>query len=269
MKRKILGGLAAAAMLAGGFALISSAPAAASEVCGPLDSGKIDTSGDPATVTVTAPEGKLIDGYCVKAGSSKQGDGPVYVDVDPPVKTITFGHPSGKDVSHYSVSYTDAPPPTTSTTTTTTEPPPVTTLPPPVTTLPPPVTTQPPPVTTVPPPVTTQPPPVTTEPPCVGICGPATVPTTTPPPGDPCIIDGVRVPEGEYVIVDYPDNEGTTEWGFLPCSRTPEEPPATTTPPPTITELPETGSTTWGLVAAALAFLTLGGGALTLARRKV
>lgn len=82
-----------------------------SDVCGPLDSGKIDTTGDPQTVTVTAPDGKLIDGYCVKAGSSNQGDGPVYVTVDPPVKTLTFGYPGGKAVSHYSLSYTTEPTP--------------------------------------------------------------------------------------------------------------------------------------------------------------
>lgn len=76
------------------------------QVCGPLDSGKIDTTGDPLTVTVTAPPGYLIDGYCVKAGSVKQGDGPVYVDVDPPVAELTFGYPSGKAVSHYSVGWT-------------------------------------------------------------------------------------------------------------------------------------------------------------------
>jgi hypothetical protein len=87
----------------------SATPGGGSDVCGPLDSGKKDTTGDPQTVTVTAPEGKLIDQYCVKAGSSNQGDGPVYVDVNPPVKTVTFGYPGDKAVSHYSVSYTDAP----------------------------------------------------------------------------------------------------------------------------------------------------------------
>ncbi len=77
-------------------------------VCGPLTSGKIDTTGDPQTVTVTlsAEEiaaGKVITGYCVKAGSDKQEDGgPEYVELDTPVTTITFGHSTGKAVSHYS-----------------------------------------------------------------------------------------------------------------------------------------------------------------------
>ena len=147
MKKTIitaLGGIVAA--------LAFTTPAAASEVCGPLDSGKIDTSGDPATVTVTAPEGFLVSGYCVKAGSSKQGDGPVYVTVDPPVSSITFGHPSGKAVSHYSATWVEVevPPVTTEpeepTTTTTTEPeePTTTTTPP---------STEPPEVSTAPPPV--------------------------------------------------------------------------------------------------------------------
>lgn len=133
--------------LAMGMVMLMSSGAAAGpsngQVCSGLDGGKIDTTGDPESVTVTAPDGKLIDGYCVKAGSANQDDGgPVYVDIEP-VKTVTIKHPSGKDVSHYSVSYTDV---TTTTTTT-----PSTTVPP--TTTPP--TTEPP-VTTVPP--TTEPP---------------------------------------------------------------------------------------------------------------
>jgi hypothetical protein len=82
------------------------------QVCDGLDSGKVDTTGNPPTVTVEAPEGMLIDAYCVKAGSTSAGDGPVYVTVDPPVKSITLGHPSGKDVSHYSVSYAPVSSPT-------------------------------------------------------------------------------------------------------------------------------------------------------------
>jgi LPXTG-motif cell wall-anchored protein len=69
------------------------------------------------SITVTAPEGKLISGYCVKAGSLNQGDGPVYVVVDPPAKTVTITHPSGKDISHYVVTYVDEPVETTTSTT--------------------------------------------------------------------------------------------------------------------------------------------------------
>ncbi|HEY0965229.1 MAG TPA: hypothetical protein VGE13_01995 [Candidatus Saccharimonadales bacterium] len=81
------------------------------QVCSGLDSGKIDTTGNPSSVTVTAPDGKLIDSYCVKAGSVNQGNGPVYVDVNPPQKTVTIAYPTGKAVSHYSVSYVDDVPP--------------------------------------------------------------------------------------------------------------------------------------------------------------
>lgn len=77
--------------------------------CAGLDSGKIDVSGNHVTVTVTAPVGSLIDEYCVKAGSSHQGNGPENVIVNPAQQTVTFGHSSGKDVSHYSVSYTEIP----------------------------------------------------------------------------------------------------------------------------------------------------------------
>jgi hypothetical protein len=90
-----------------GITSTASATEAIEQVCKPLDSGKIDTSGDPATVPVTAPEGFLISGYCVKAGSANQGDGPEYVTLVTPVASITFGHSSGKAVSHYSASYVE------------------------------------------------------------------------------------------------------------------------------------------------------------------
>lgn len=75
------------------------------EVCGPLDSGKIDYSG--GSVTVPAPDGFLISGYCVKAGSDQStSDGAVSYVTITPVKSVTFSHYSGKSISHYSVSYT-------------------------------------------------------------------------------------------------------------------------------------------------------------------
>lgn len=168
-----------AILIAGGLLMMLTAPAAAQntdQVCQGLDSGKIDTSGDPGSVTITAPEGFLIDGYCVKAGSAKQGNGPEYVTLDPPVASITITHSSGKAVSHYSYSLTEVPTTTTTTlppTTTTTVPPTTTTTVPPTTTttVPPTTTTTQPPVTTttLPPVTTTTQPPVTTT----------TVPTTT------------------------------------------------------------------------------------------
>jgi hypothetical protein len=77
------------------------------QVCPAGDSGKIDVSGDHTSLTLTAPDGKLISGYCVKAGSANQGLGPEFVTVDPPQKTVTITHSSGKDISHYSLSYVD------------------------------------------------------------------------------------------------------------------------------------------------------------------
>jgi hypothetical protein len=88
------------------------------QVCPGGDSGKIDVSSG-SSVTVTAPDGKLISGYCVKAGSANQGLGPEFVPVSPPQKTVTISHSSGKDVSHYSLTYVDEEQPTTTETTTT------------------------------------------------------------------------------------------------------------------------------------------------------
>jgi hypothetical protein len=131
------------------------------QVCEDLDSGKIDAGGSETTLEITAPEGFLISGYCVKAGSAEQEEGPVFVVVDPPQETVIIEHPSGKEISHYSVEYVPITPPTTPPPTT----PPPTTPPP---TTPPPTT--PPPTT---PPATT--PPATTPPP------PTTPPVTKPP----------------------------------------------------------------------------------------
>jgi hypothetical protein len=85
---------------------------ALNQVCLPLDSGKIDTTGDPMTVVLTAPEGMVITGYCVKAGSDNQGDGPKYPELRPEQlnqNSIEIAHPSGKAISHYSFSYAPAP----------------------------------------------------------------------------------------------------------------------------------------------------------------
>jgi LPXTG-motif cell wall-anchored protein len=56
-----------------------------------------------------------VSGYCVKAGSINNGNGPVYVAVDPPQASVTFGYPGGKDISHYSATFVDIPEDTTPT----------------------------------------------------------------------------------------------------------------------------------------------------------
>ena len=84
------------------------------QVCEDYDSGKQDTTGDPTEVTVTAPEGQLISGYCVKAGSEKQGEGDggaYFVKLDEPTASVTITYPwaGGRDISHYALVYIDAP----------------------------------------------------------------------------------------------------------------------------------------------------------------
>lgn len=87
------------------------------KVCEAYDSGKIDTTGDPESVTVEAPEGQLISGYCVKAGSVKQGEGvggAYYVTLDEPAASVTITYPwgGGREISHYALSYATATEPT-------------------------------------------------------------------------------------------------------------------------------------------------------------
>ena len=73
-----------------------------SQVCPAGTSGKIDVSGDHTTLTLTAPDGFVITGYCVKAGSAKQGNGPELYVLDAPAASVVISHSSGKDISHYS-----------------------------------------------------------------------------------------------------------------------------------------------------------------------
>ena len=154
-----------------------------SQVCDALDSGKINTTGDPLTVTITAPAGQVIDGYCVKAGSASSGDGPVHVTVNPPQTSVTFGYPSGKAVSHYSYSYIGIEEPTTT-------------------------TTVPPTTTTTPATTTTTFPTITTPPPSVA--PPTTVTDTVPIPKG---VDTGRAPEGGVAAGGGACVEGACEQG--------------------------------------------------------
>lgn len=101
----------AAAAVATALAVLGTPSIMNPQVCAGLDSGKHDVAGSQKTVTVTAPAGFVITDYCVKAGSVQQGNGPHYVQLSEPVESVTFGHPSGKDVSHWSVSWQPAPTP--------------------------------------------------------------------------------------------------------------------------------------------------------------
>lgn len=112
MNQRLIAIIGAGLLVVGGIVGIAAlgpsdeAPSAgAPDICEPLDSGKIDTTGDPLSVTVTAQYGFLISEYCVKAGAAPSGGGPVYVQVDPPQKTVVITHPTGKAVSHWSVRY--------------------------------------------------------------------------------------------------------------------------------------------------------------------
>lgn len=104
-----------------GLALAAGGTASAAPVDGPDElvdvvheptcpkDGKIDVAGEHHTLDLVAPAGKLIAGYCVKAGSIQQGDGPEVVWLDEPVSEITISHSSGKAISHYTVFLVDEP----------------------------------------------------------------------------------------------------------------------------------------------------------------
>lgn len=103
MKKKLIGALVVLASFAVALT-IGVAPAVSSggQVCPAGTSGKIDVSGNDTTLTITAPDGFVVTGYCVKAGSAKQGNGPESYVVDPPATSVVISHSSGKGISHYS-----------------------------------------------------------------------------------------------------------------------------------------------------------------------
>lgn len=202
---------------------------AAQDVCQP-QGDIIDVSEGTSSVTVTAPEGQLITGYCVKAGSEASGDGPVYVTLDEPVSEVTITYPSGKDISHYIVFYTAAPVETTTTPAPTTTAVSTTTLPVTTTTIP--GTTTSVPGTTVPETTTTGAGPATTAP----------GPTTTSP---------GTVPGPTTTTPHHPNTTVAV---------------STTFPGTPGGELPETGASTTLLALIAGGLLALGGTALLIRR---
>lgn len=81
------------------------------DVCPDMDEPKTDTDDDPETVTLTAPEGKLISAYCVKSGAARKGEGPKIVTLDEPQPEVTIAYAVGnkcKGISHYAVAYVEA-----------------------------------------------------------------------------------------------------------------------------------------------------------------
>lgn len=100
--------------------LVAAAPATATQpeiICNEAGfETKVNTTGDPATVTYTAPEGYLVDAYCVKAGTTK-----FIIPVSPPSATVTIDHPEKDSVSHYQVRLIEAPKQTASASVFTTE----------------------------------------------------------------------------------------------------------------------------------------------------
>ncbi len=61
------------------------------------------------TIPYTAPAGFLVDQYCVKAGSTQQGNGPVIIPIVPPSSSVTINYPGKDSISHYVVHLIAAP----------------------------------------------------------------------------------------------------------------------------------------------------------------
>jgi hypothetical protein len=178
-------------------------------VCQPQSAHLFPHKNNITTLTYTAPAGMLISGWCVKAGSIKQGFGPEYHTVNPPAASVVISHSTLKDISHYTVtlvpkgddpSETPTVPPVTQTPTPTPSEPPVTETPgtetpsptvPPVTETPSPTV---PPVTDTPSPTPTPSEPPVTDPPSIG----EPLPPVSQPPGKPtrevrCVGDALDI----------------------------------------------------------------------------
>jgi LPXTG-motif cell wall-anchored protein len=218
--------------------------------CAEYNVPKVETTGDPLTVTITAPEGQLIAKVCIKAGSANQGDGPEYTTYDPPVPSVTIGHSSGHAVSHYTYKLVDKPTPPTDPTVPPTDP-------------------------TTPPTEPTEPTTPPTEP-TVPETEPSTIPTTVPETDAPTTV--VTTPETDAptttvadtttvapeTSIDTPPTTAVVETVVVPARPQPIPAPA---PEITPDELPATGGeSTTALYAGAL--LLAGLGAVLVARRR-
>ena len=109
--------LLAAAVLSSGLALGVATPAPASAAPGngdDLDSGRVVVPGNADRVTVAAPAGQLVTGYCVKSAGLKGTTGaPEYVVLEKPVASLSLKHTDGGNLTHYSLTLSPvAPTPT-------------------------------------------------------------------------------------------------------------------------------------------------------------
>lgn len=113
MKRTIIALIAGLTLLAGAATAAADGGGNAGEKVCP---GTHLSPGSLVNGVYTAPEGKLIIGWCAKAGSDQQGNGPEEHVVDPPAQQVAITHSSNHGLSHFSVKLIDKPTPTTSTT---------------------------------------------------------------------------------------------------------------------------------------------------------
>ena len=80
-------------------------------VCDSLSTGHLVVS--PRLLRTPAPRqrGSWFPLVC-QGWVCQPGHGPEYHDVNPPEKSVTISHSSGRDISHYSVQLVPEPPPT-------------------------------------------------------------------------------------------------------------------------------------------------------------
>ncbi|MFE5292932.1 hypothetical protein ACFQ8T_12195 [Isoptericola sp. NPDC056618] len=225
-------------------------------VCPDMDEPKTDVDGEKQTITLVAPEGKLISAYCVKAGSARQGEGPKIVELDEPVAEVTIAYPTGgkcRAISHYAVEYVDAPEPSPSPTTTPSSTPSSTPTPTPAEETTPPAEESPTPETST----------ETTAPPTPAVT-PSETPTETPLPTAPT--DGSTPGMGGADDVDDGSEavEARTQTVGGSSGRVSADVDAAAAP----RSLPVTGAQVLGIVMAAVALVGAGVGALIWTRQR-
>ena len=98
--------LAAVAGVVLGTFLVLTAAAGPQGVCAGLDSGRVNVQGNQTSITVQATSGRLIAGYCFKAGNRA---GPQVVQVSPPRAVVTIDG-GGRNLVHYSLDFEDSTP---------------------------------------------------------------------------------------------------------------------------------------------------------------
>ena len=107
MRGVLRGAALAAAIIVIGVLDATSAMATNGALCPDLATGRLVATPGLASVSVHAPEGMLVDHYCVVSQSDLRM---TIVDLEQPASAVTIETPDGSDIVEYAASFVSLPP---------------------------------------------------------------------------------------------------------------------------------------------------------------